>query len=180
MALFDFFKKKNSLSDILELKICSTEIPAEISNKIDEINWMDFGTAYGNAGKTIPNYLKNLFCNDLEIANGATHQLWCSLCHQHAYISDASLPAYDILKIGLLSLADELKIEILDIFLGFAFCTSKSYSTSELRNWEQQLRQKLIADREIFNSFTGHSVEYISIFATKICGSLDDNRVVIS
>jgi hypothetical protein len=179
MRLFDFLKKKDyQLPDTLKPKLCSTVIPHEISNKIEEVNWIDFGTAYGNAGNTIPYYLKNLYCADTKIAMDATHQLWCSLCHQHAYISDAALPAYDILKEGLLVLDDDLKCEILDIIKGFAFCTSQEYYTSpnELVAWEKELQQKLISDRTIFESFKNHTDLSIAELAKQICQFLDNTK----
>jgi hypothetical protein len=38
MALFDFFKEKSDkLSDILIPKICPTEVPPEIAEKIDKL-----------------------------------------------------------------------------------------------------------------------------------------------
>lgn len=154
MALFDFLKtKQDKASNIIIPKICPTNIPFEIEAKIDKVNWANFETAYGNAEKTIPIYLKNLFCDDAKIAMDATHQLWCSLCHQQAYISSAVLPSYDILKIGLLQLDDKLKIELLDIFQGFSECTNGKYYTSINRtanNWEQEVRQKLINDIILF------------------------------
>jgi hypothetical protein len=105
----------------------------------------------------------------------ATHQLWCSLCHQHAYISTAALPSYDILKIGLLQLDDKLKIELLDIFRGFSECTKNDYfaATKEApKKWELELKQKLISDISIFTELSGNNDELISHFATTICENL--------
>lgn len=172
MPLFDFLKRKQKkTSDTLIPKVCTTNIPSEIGEKIDKINWADFETAYGNAEKTIPFYLKNLFCSDTEIAMDATHQLWCSLCHQHAYISTAALPSYEILKIGLLQLDDKLKIELLDIFQGFSECTSDRYFVSrkiEISDWEAEIKQKLYRDIKLFKELTKHSNEIIAVFAIKI------------
>lgn len=176
MALFDFLKWKDSKnSDTLTPKVCSTKIPSEITEKIENINWVDYETAYGNAELTIPFYLKNLFCSDTEIALDATHQLWCSLCHQHAYISTASLPAYDILKIALLELDNKMKIEILDIFQGFAICTSNVYLNSLKENpekWQLEIRQKLNADIKLFEELRTNSDELISDFSNFIYENL--------
>jgi hypothetical protein len=176
MGVFSFFRKpKNKLADSLIPKICLTPIPNEISSLIEKIKWADYETAYGNAKNTIPFYLKNLFCKDSEIAMDATHQLWCSLCHQHAFISPASLPAYDILKIGLLKLDDKFKIEILDIFQGFSDCTSNDYFTNTKQSpeiWELELRQKLISDIDIFKELSSNNNEEISHFATTISEGL--------
>ena len=176
MALFDFFnKKQNKTSDILIPNICPTNIPSEIVEKIATVNWADFETAHGNAQQTIPFYLKNLFCSDTKIAMDATHQLWCSLCHQHAFISTAALPAYDILKIGLLQLDDKLKIEVLDIFRGFSECTSDKYFIAVKRtplNWELELKQKLILDINLFKKMATHTDEEISAFASNVIEDL--------
>ena len=172
MGLFSFLRKpKYKLADSLIPKSCLTPIPSEISSAIDKIEWADFETAYGNAKNTIPFYLKNLFCVDKEIAMDATHQLWCSLCHQHAFISSASLPAYEILKIGLLKLDDKLKIEILDIFQGFLDCTSEAYFSDTKQppeKWELELRQRLMLDINIFSELTANENEEISHFASSI------------
>jgi hypothetical protein len=176
MDLFNFLKKKgNKTSDILIPNACPTNIPSEIAEKIEKVNWADFETAYGNAEKTIPFYLKNLFCQDTKIAMDATHQLWCSLCHQHAYISAAALPSYEILKIGLLQLDDKLKIELLDIFRGFSECTSDKYFIAIKRtpqNWERELKQKLIVDIDLFKELAKHTDEEISVFAYNVIEDL--------
>jgi hypothetical protein len=180
MALFNFFKKKSDKpSDILIPKTCPTEVRPEIAEKIDNINWSDFDTAYGNAEKTIPFYLKNLFCSDAKISMDATHQLWCSLCHQHAYISTASLPSYDILRIGLLELNDKLKIELLDIFQGFAECTSDKYFiaiSQTPKPWEKELREKLINDTTIFKELITSTNEGVSDFACALFSSLTNRE----
>jgi hypothetical protein len=180
MALFDFLKlKQNKTSDILIPKVCPTNIPSEIGEKIDKINWADFETAYGNAEKTIPFYLKNLFCTDTEIAMDATHQLWCSLCHQHSYISTAALPSYEILKIGLLQLDNKLKIELLDIFQGFADCTSDKYFiaiSQTPKPWEKELKEKLINDTTIFKELITSNDEGVSDFACALFSSLTNNE----
>lgn len=164
------------MDKILFPKVCLADIPFEITGKIEQVNWADFETAYGNAEKTIPLYLKNLFCSDTEIAMDATHQLWCSLCHQHAFISSASLPAYNILKIGLLQLNDDLKIELLDIFQGFAYCSSPTFNNFERADWEMQLRERLFADITLFEELASHTNEDISGFADNILGSLSTDK----
>ncbi|WP_316786817.1 hypothetical protein [Pedobacter frigiditerrae] len=175
MSIFNFFKKKKTV-DFHTPKLCLTEIPVAITKQIDNINWSTFETAYGNAEKTTPFYLKNLFCKDMEIAMDATHQLWCSLCHQHAFISSASLPSYDILKIGLLELDDLLKVELLDIFQGFAYCSSPTFSNALREPWELQLREKLANDKQLFEDFTKHKDEVIVCFAERIIDALTNEN----
>lgn len=191
MRLFDFFKKKKRPEthsilgyevpskdtgkddDVLAPKICTKEIPGEIASKIEKINWHEFETAYGNAGSTVPKYLKNLFCSETEIAMGATHQLWCSLCHQHAFISSAALPSYEFLKIGLLTLDNSIKVEILDIFLGFTNCTDPTVVRPKLEIWEVALRNHLISDIDIFRELAFSPDEDLSYFANEILKSLE-------
>ncbi|MDF2193452.1 hypothetical protein [Paraflavitalea sp. CAU 1676] len=180
MGLFDFFKKTtdntgSNLAASLIPKTCPIEIPADIENEIDKINWTGYHTAYGSATNTIPFYLKNLFCADNKISMDATHQLWCSLCHQHVYISTAALPSYDILKIGLTKLDNKLRIEILDIIRGFSTCTSDKYYTATNHtpaDWERALKQKLLADLKLFQKLTNHPNSEISAFATDIVDDL--------
>lgn len=176
MGIFSFFSKsKYKLEDSLIPQTCLTPIPNEISLLINKVKWANFETAYGNAKSTVPFYLNNLFCIDKEIAMYATHQLWCSLCHQHAFISTAALPAYAILKLGLEKLDDDLKTEILDIFQGFSECTRGDYFASIKRTpqkWELELRQKLLDDIDLFNALSHNKDEVISQFATTICKDL--------
>ena len=186
MRLFNFLKKKEHSillekeeSDIMAPKLCQSETPVEVLEMIAKINWIEFGTAYGNAENTVPIYLKNIFCADESVALLAAHQLWCSICHQGVNMADAALPSYEILKIGLVKLSEKLKIEVLDMFTGFALCTSKEYVTSrnELLGWEKQVQQKLIGDRDLFNSLIGNSNENISACAKLLCQYLDNQKV---
>ena len=182
MGILNLFKKniqKNSdieAEDILTPRVCPTDIPAEIKVQVDKVDWTKYSSAYGVATKTIPYYLKNLFCVDNEIAMRATHQLWCSLCHQQAYISTAALPAYDILKLGLETLNDQLKLELLDIFKGFAVCIFLNSPESKLEDWEVELKQKLTVDIEVFSAYKQSSNEDIAYFATTIVGYIENKR----
>ena len=90
---------------------------------IDLIEWSKYETAYGIANK-VPDQLKKLYSSNRKEQLNATHDLWCGLCHQHAYISSASLPAYPFLKKVLTNANEELMIELLDIFAGFAICSA--------------------------------------------------------
>ena len=176
----EFNESLNQNTDLKVPKDYVLEIPIEVSDKINQVNWKDFKTAYGNAENTIPLYLRNLFSTNYEIAFEATHNLWCSLCHQHAFISSASLPSYDILKFGVINLNDELKIEILDIFKGFSYCTSKDYYseiTTPIPTWEKLLKEELISDIVIFKELAFHNDELISSFAKDIIADLTDEEL---
>jgi hypothetical protein len=183
MSLFDFFKKnknfvENNKYDLLKPKVCVGAISAEVLIEIDKIDWSQFGTAYGNARDTIPYYLKNIFCPDKRIALNATHQLWCSICHQGVNMTYAALPAYEILKKALLELNNDIKVEILDIFVAFALCTSKEYNTvpNELFGWEREVQKKLLRDRSVFYAFGISDNEELSSMAKIICEYIDNHK----
>lgn len=146
---------------------------------IDEIDWSRYETAYGNAARDIPHFqagkppsvpscLWALFSGDREKAMQAASGLWAGLCHQHAYISSAALPAYDFLMLALRERDDELKVELLDIFLGFAACTGRNAET----DWERQLREKLKTDLPVFAGFVSSENEDISYFSERIVEEL--------
>ena len=66
----------------------------------------------------VPDQLRRLLATDREVALEASHELWSGLCHQHAYVSSAALPALPLL-VGALETADErVADEILDILYG--------------------------------------------------------------
>lgn len=156
----------------------------QVISVISSINWSDYETAYGNAGENIPyivpirgsrsyypkveDSLIDLFSDDEKTALQASHELWCGLCHQHAYISSAALPAFDILLYALQILSDQLKIEILDIFYGFVICSSDS----NLSSWQGKLRAKLKENESYFQVLTEHQNEDIASFAEEIIAEL--------
>lgn len=155
----------------------------EVFEKIASIDWSAYETAYGNAAEDVPDYvptgetrgympkvaqaLVDLFSEDCKIALQASHDLWCELCHQHAYLSSAALPAFDILFYALLELEDVIKVELLDIFYGFAVCSSDCDFS-----WRKQLREKLKEHKAYFQELAEHSNEEISFFAEGIVEAL--------
>ena len=154
---------------------------AVLYKMIDEIDWSQYETAYGNAAQDIPHFqvgktpsvprsLGELFSGNWNKAMQATSDLWAGLCHQHAYISSAALPAYDFLMIALRELDDELKVELLDIFLGFAVCTGRSAET----DWEKQLRDKLTSHLPVFAGLVSSGNEDIAYFAERIMEEITD------
>ena len=156
-----------------------------ITEKILAIDWRNYDTAYGNAAQDVPYYvpigdgreyvtsvgqsLLALFSDDKKAALQASHELWCSLCHQHAFVSSAALPAYDILFYGLQNLDDALKVEILDIFMGFAICLPKD---TPKNSWQGQLRAKLENDKPYFQLLLSHTNDTIAGFAENILEEL--------
>ena len=154
---------------------------AVLYKMIDEIDWSQYETAYGNAAQDIPHFqagktpsvprsLWDLFSGDRERAIRATGDLWAVLCRQHAYISSAALPAYDFLILALQEADDKLKVELLDIFLGFAVCTGRSTET----DWEKQLRDKLTSHLPVFAGLVSSGNEDIAYFAERIMEEITD------
>ncbi|WP_097013941.1 hypothetical protein [Anaerocolumna aminovalerica] len=155
----------------------------DIRKEIKNIDWSQYETAYGNADQDIPEYLNqskyipkvsrlllDLFSENKEWAMKATHYLWCGLCHQHAFVSSAALPAYDFLIYGLKNLEDNLKIEILDILLGFSICTA-GVNLSD--SWQGKLRSKLKEDMGYFQKLALNTNEEILSFAESIIEYLE-------
>ena len=156
----------------------------ELYKMIAEIDWSRYETAYGNAAQEVPHFqaghipsvpsaLWALFSGNRERAMDAANDLWCGLCHQHAYVSSAALPAYDFLMIGLKELDDDLKVELLDIFLGFAVCTGRFSSDAP---WPRQLREKLKADLPVFTALSGSENEDIACFSERIVEELSSKK----
>ena len=108
----------------------------ELYKMIDEIDWSQYETAYGNAAQDIPHFQA-----------GKT----------------PSVPG------SLRELDDELKVELLDIFQGFAVCTERFSSDAP---WPRQLREKLKADLPVFTALSGSENEDIAYFAGSIVESL--------
>ena len=152
---------------------------AVLYKMIDEIDWPQYETAYGNAARDIPHFqagktpsvpssLWALFSGNRERAMQAAGDLWAGLCHQHAYVSSAALPACDFLILALQEADDKLKVELLDIFLGFAACTGRSAET----DWEKQLRDKLTSHLPVFAGLVSSGNEDIACFSERILEEL--------
>ena len=71
---------------------------------------------------------------------------------------------------ALRELDDELKVELLDIFLGFAVCTGRSAET----DWEKQLRDKLTSHLPVFAGLVSSGNEDIAYFAERIMEEITD------
>lgn len=159
---------------------------AEIKQQITSIDWSQYETAYGNAAKDMPydvpygdscgsmpkveQALLDLFADERETALKASHDLWCELCHQHAYLSSAALPAFDFLFYALEHLGVELQVELLDIFYGFAVCSSNHDATG---SWRGQLQAKLMERKMYFQRLAGCPEEELAAFAGLIVEALD-------
>ena len=139
------------------------------ADAIRAVDWSQYETAYGSA-EDVAEELIALF-DATPRSMEAASKLWAGLCHQHAYVSSAALPALEFI-LRALNLADEkLQVELLDILLGFATCT---WAPSEAEDpaWKHQLNAKMTdAVMEIL-PFTSSSNEEIRTFAAEILDSL--------
>lgn len=102
----------------------------------------------------MPELLIQLASSDHTAAMKASHHLWCCLCHQHAYVSSAALPALPFLLEILDEANEQLTVEILDILTGFAVCSRDDIPTSE--DWTRELHARLIEERHRFTRLADH------------------------
>ena len=141
--------------------------------RVRAINWLDFETAYGTAAR-VGEQLIDLASSDDERAVDAANYLWAGLCHQHAYVSSAALPASSFIIEVLGTTSPTVALEILDILLGFAVCTKPSDSNKE--EWEVHHHQRLVDELPTIRAFVTHREEELSDMASAIveileCGS---------
>ena len=146
-------------------------------DEIDAVNWSDFSTAYGVAND-VPTLLKMLFGSDTKKAKDAAHELWCGLCHQHAYVSSAALPSYPILLKSLDSATSEVAVEILDILWGLAQCSAPDFGIdpSQRTDWMAELHNQMKADKEIFETLANSKNDDVRDFASWISEELNKTR----
>ena len=142
-----------------------------LRRELGAISWEDFFTAYGTASD-VPSYIERLFSSDFSIAKPASHQLWCGLCHQHAFVSSAALPALPFLIIALNQASDDLKIEILDIILGFAKCSKFQLS----QDWAVKLREELLKELGFFEVLAKSENSEVAEFSVWVCQELSANE----
>ncbi len=140
-----------------------------LAQQLDAIDWSEYDTAYGPATE-VPDSLRKLLSDDHAMAMKASHKLWCGLCHQHAYVSSAALPALPFILHALDQADQYLAIEILDIFVGFAVCTNPK--SHELERWERQLRESLQGELPRFHRLATSPNEEIADFAQRIAEDL--------
>ncbi len=124
----------------------------DFDRRLCAVEWETYETAYGPA-TTVPRLLKALRFGSPAESESASHELWCGLCHQHAYISNAALPAYEFLLEALNCCSKTLEIELLDIFLGFAVCSRSSMPDTDTVLY-RKIRERLVRDRAVFERFS--------------------------
>jgi hypothetical protein len=146
--------------------------------RLRAVAWADYGTAYGPAVK-VPDQLRRLAGPDEGAALAASHDLWCGLCHQHAYVSSAAVPALPFILEVLERAGDQLTVELLDILLGFAVCTRPgSVSAGPWHDptavvWAAELRGGVAAVRPRLESLAAHPREEAADFARAVLEELD-------
>lgn len=143
---------------------------APLQMRLAQIDWSSVETAYGTA-LAVPDQLASLLSGDDGQAMKAAHDLWCGLCHQHAYISSAALQALPFIVEALEERSDALKVEILDILLGFAV-GSEGGAEAGPDAWKGEVRQHLLSHLELFIRLAVHPNEEIADFAGQIVESV--------
>jgi hypothetical protein len=141
----------------------------ELSAEIDAILWRDFDTAYG-APESVPLDLKLLMFGNQMQALDATHRLWCGLCHQHAYMSSAAEPALPLLMLALRQSGDLIKIEILDILLGFVRCLQPEVG------FTQRILHSIVERRHEIEELKSSTHEDLANFADSVFEAIDKNQ----
>lgn len=157
---------------------------ASFRERLNAIEWSNYKTAYGNAGSehlfetasgqitsrwgSVADQLEELGSDDETKALEASHHLWCCLCHQHAYVSSAALPALTFLLEVLEGTGEQLMVEILDILTGFAECSKDDES-----DWIRELRAQLHTARPRFESLKEHRNQEVADWAGRILSELE-------
>ena len=144
-------------------------IVPDFLKRIAAVNWREYETAYGDA-TPVEHQLSNLISSDHRAAMSATHDLWCGLCHQHAYVSSAALPACPFLIEVFHSTNDLIRVELMDIFVGFVSCTHPQHTTV---HWKLELHALMAAQQPLFQRLLDHSNSDIADFAKVILESLE-------
>jgi hypothetical protein len=160
-----------------------------VTDRLSAVQWSDYETAYGNAAGdhmfesgtgtrrtterwgSVAEQLVQLSSTDVEQALAASHHLWCCLCHQHAYVASAALPALPFLLLALDDANELLAIEILDILAGMAIC-SRAGGAKPDGPWIVDLRRQLVAERSRFEALVTHPNQEVSDWAQTILAEL--------
>ena len=128
------------------------------TNRLNAIDWGSYRTAYGKA-VNVASQLLTLVSGEDEASLDASHELWCGLCHQRAYVSSASVPAFPFLLEALHHCGTTLRTELLDIFAGFVECTNPARSDAN-GDFQRQLRSLLMAELPYFRTLVGSEGEH--------------------
>lgn len=123
-----------------------TDIAPDYLDRLQFVDWEEYRTAYGTAA-LVPDQLRRLASEDQSVAFAASIELSDSLCHQHAYMMNATLPALPFI-LEVLDVADDrLTVEILDTLLGFARNSHTDEDVSGVYPWIIEVRERLHAEQ---------------------------------
>ena len=153
-----------------------------MSERLAAIPWADFGTAYGPA-VNVPDQLRRLAGPDEQAALAASHELWCGLCRQHAYVSSAAAPALPFLLEVLDRAGEQLAIEILDMLMGFAVCTRPGAGSAgpgfypSAPGWVGELRAAVAAERPRLERLATHPNAEVADFARGVLEELESPQM---
>ena len=143
----------------------------DLATRLCAVKWESYNTAYGVA-VDVPGQLERLLLAPDEDALQAAHELWCGLCHQHAYASNAAIPALPFLMDALATRSPVVQVEIMDIIAGLAVCSLPSHPEGA-QPWVQTLRQILIGQRELLAKHRDHPSEDMREWAEIVLESLE-------
>ena len=152
----------------------------EVVNYIKSVDWAQYKTAYNNAyfdywtgyGTKIPKMetlLLQLFSDDIQLAVESASLVGACVCHQCVYVTDAALPACDVMLYGLKTLDEAVKEELIYYILGFVSVISKE-QTEPI--WKQEIRKKIEDEKELFLKLTKSDNEEISERAEDVLKAL--------
>ena len=142
-------------------------------DRVLAIEWASLKSAYGSAADVGP-WLVELTSTDWEKAFHASHMLWCSLCHQHAFISPAAEQAFPFL-VEIAKRADErLLVELLDILCGFALRSEPLGDGIPVAGeWVRSIRAGLVKEIPWFKSLQTSTNSDVISFVSSILATLD-------
>jgi hypothetical protein len=149
--------------------------------RLRAVAWSDYWTAYGPAIK-VPDQLRRLVGPDPKESLAASSDLWGGLCHQHAYVSSAALPALPFILDVLDRAEGQLVVELLDILWGFAVCTRPGavstgpWSDPTATDWAAKLRAGVATARPRLAALATHPNEEVADFTRAVLQELDVSR----
>ncbi|MBG6206041.1 hypothetical protein IWQ49_000688 [Labrenzia sp. EL_126] len=137
------------------------------------VDWAGYQTASGKA-EGVGSQLLGLNSANHEVAMIASHDLWFGLCHQYAFVSSAALPSYPFLIEIFDHACEELKVEILDMLLGFAICSMPDVPVTAANDlkWRSALHAALVDDIAIYKELASSENEEIADFSEHIVACL--------
>ncbi len=161
----------------------------ELLERLRAVSWAGYRTAYGSAafdhtferanGATerwgsVPEQLELLRSSDEAVAVSASHHLWCCLCHQHAYVASAALPALPFLLATLDHASERVVVETLDILVRMASCSRAENAASAVPPgaWAEDLRRQLVVARPRFEALAASPSEEVAGWARTLVAEL--------